>query len=424
MYSNKIRQFISSNFFKYIAAEFLGVLVTFIIATFILIKLGPEDLGKYSFFLLLAGFFSTCSQAAANSYLMKNFFQEAIGILYPNSIVNVLFFGCLTVLFYYILSGLYSDINIYVCLPIVFLLKAFNSLPFTLLRLKGKANLFFVYSLLYRFLYALPLTFFIVQKQFNIEILFEIILWNELLFFVLLQRLSRKLIGHFESFFLIDYRDSLKLSFALLPHKITKSIYENIDKYVIQYFMGYEVFGLYSMITRLVAPIKVYIKSANNELSVVMAKVLTKKNQPKTVLASLEIKIYILFSLLLITNFIFAYLYHEFIYNLGDDFGAILFLLISLYTGQLFYIIFYNDVFYRAKKISYYIQVVFLGSFVTGIFLLNQNLSLVNIVSTLLLTNLFGLALLYMSSSKVMTLTTKVFVIYSIFLLIGYIWLI
>jgi len=352
----KIRNFTKSNLFKYISSNFISVILGFFISSYILIKLGPKELGIFTLFMILVGLFSSIAQGAANSYLMKNFFNQNRNQTITSVNITMLIFSLLSFFLYSLLLIIGFDSYFYVDYFMMFaVLKALNSTPFVVMRLYEDANSFLIWSIASKSLYVLAVLLLIYLNLFNVENLIMILYLNEIVFFFFLYwQLYYKY--HFVFSVYFPYiKNNIKLSIKLFPHKVFKTIYENVDKYAIQFFIGSEALGIYSMVLRLVSPISIFIKAVNNEFAVIMSKVYANKAQFEQ-LVSTEKKILILLFGVNIATIVLAVLYNDFIYRLGDEFYTLLMLALILNNSMFFYYIFYNTLFLNGQKAIYYIM--------------------------------------------------------------------
>ncbi len=417
----KIKAFAKGSLFKYIGANFISVIVGFIISSYILVKLGPKDLGIFTLFMLLVGLFSSISQGAANSYLMKNFFLQDRNQTITSVNITMLFFSILAFWIYYILSIVgYSSYFLVDYFIIFAILKALNSTAFVVMRLYEDANLFLIYSITSKSLYALVVLFFIYDNMFNIKVLIDILFVNEILFFVLLYGLLCLKYGYRFSLNASYIKDNIALSLKLFPHKVFKTIYENIDKYAIQFFIGYEALGIYSMLIRIVSPIAIYIKAVNNEFAVIMSKVFSKKAELEQ-LRTIERQILILLVVVNVVTILFATMYNNIVYDLGNNFYPLLALVVIFNNNMFFYYAFYNILFLNDKKIIYYIMGLNLILFGIGITVYHNTVIDIAFLATII--SILDSIIFFFLIEKFFLAYTKqyyaVFVLVSLFIIAG-----
>lgn len=420
MLLQKTKNFFKSNLFKYISAEFLGVIISFLISTYILIYLGAKELGLFTFYMILVSLFSSIAQGAANSYLMKNFFKQDKSKTISSVNLTMAVFSFLAVFIYFATENYFASYY-YTSYFIVFaLLKAYNSTTFVVMRLNEDANSFFVWSILNKSLYAVPIVYLIIKGSFTIDNFLFVLFLNEILFFVLLYGYIIVKYKYSFEFELNYWKENLKLSTNLFPHKIFKTIYENIDKYAIQFILGLEALGVYSMILRLASPISIFIKSSNNEYAVIMSKVFSNKTPTSTMLST-EKKIFLLLFIVNFITFTFVVIYHNFIYNLGDDFYHIYLLALLTVNNMIFYYGFYNMSFLNGNKLTYFIMGFNLILFLLLLVFFNN--STIEILSIFLGVNIFSNLILFVVTRKdnVLNLTKVLFLAYLLLVLI-YLW--
>lgn len=411
MLLQKTKNFFKSNLFKYISAEFLGVIISFLISTYILIYLGAKELGLFTFYMILVSLFSSIAQGAANSYLMKNFFKQDKSKTISSVNLTMAVFSFLAVFIYFATENYFASYY-YTSYFIVFaLLKAYNSTTFVVMRLNEDANSFFVWSILNKSLYTVPVVYLIIKESFTIDNFLFVLFINEILFFILLYGYIINKYKYSFEFELNYWKDNLKLSTNLFPHKIFKTIYENIDKYAIQFLLGLEALGIYSMILRLASPISILIQSINNELSVVMSKAITS-NSSKNNVYSLEKKIFMLITTMIIFVFIIGNIYHFYIFNLGNNYFILLLTVVFLTTSKIFYYSFYNLNFFMHNNIVYFISFINIIIIIIGLLIFNN--SILEVLKTIIISNIISLSLLnyYIYNHSLLKLTKYVYILY------------
>lgn len=397
MLLQKTSNFFKSNLFKYISADFLSVAIGFTLASYILLELGAKELGIFSLYLLLIGLYSSLSQGAANSYLMKNFFLQDKNETISSVNLTMLVFSIIAFLVYVMTYSAFQDYYLSIYFIAFAILKAFNSSTFVIMRLYEDANSYWIFSLLYKSFYGLIVLYFILYLTLDVETLVTILFYNEIGFLLILYGY---LCYKYEYRFSYNYeyfKVNIQLSLKLFFHKIFKTFYENIDKYSIQILFGLEALGIYSMVVRLASPVGILIKASNNEFAVLMSKVFAKKENVSRLIQTEKKILFLLFFINIITT-IFAYSYHFYFYNLGENFYAIFSLALLLVNSSVFYFAFYNLLFLRESKIVLFIMGINIFMFISLNFLWGD--SMLKVISLLLVSNVISNFILFFTLGK------------------------
>lgn len=352
---SRVKRFTEGRMAKYILADFLAVFIGFLIATYILVALGAEQLGIYTMYSALVALFSATAQGAANSYLMKRFFQQDANATIGSVNITMALFSLLSVALYVVLFPYFGKyFYVWFFLPYA-LLKAFNSTPYVVMRLHEEANAFLFWSLLSKSAYIPFALSDIVLGHFSLTRFLTLLFFNEILFFILTYgylvvryryriRIDRKYV-----------KENLRVSVALSPHKIFRSVYDNVDKYAVGFFIGTEALGIYSMIMRLVSPVMIYMRATNNEIAVLLSKLFSGKLEKRELLSRIR-EVFALAVAVNAATILLGVGYDRFVVPLGDAFVSLFAIGLIYANGMFFYYLFYNILFLRGDKIVYFIM--------------------------------------------------------------------
>jgi len=413
---SKVNKFIKSNIFRYVVGDFLSVGISFLVSTFILVKLGTDDLGKFVFYFLLVGLFSSLAQGAANSFLMKYFYVEDFKEIISSVNITMFFFSFLSFIVYLVV---YQYINtVLVNILIIFaVLKAFNSTPFVVFRLKDLSFYYMVFSVFYRIGWVIILPFMFLLNKFDVyNLILLMFVWEILSFICLYFYLYR--FGFKLKINIGLIKRNILLSLNLFPHKVLKTVSENIDKYAVKFFLGDSALGIYSMIFKITSIIYMFIKSLNNELAVILSKISSKKVS-EIEFNKKENKLILSIFLVNILTFLTAYIYNGWIYNLGNNFYTLYFVLICFMNLQFFYFIFYNYLFLKSHKIVYNIMMFNNVVFFSLLFFIKKNLIIIVYVYVLSYFLIVGLLSFFIDEEFLKKQKICFFILFFIFIIGG-----
>ncbi|GAB6045590.1 hypothetical protein JCM11957_11880 [Caminibacter profundus] len=414
---SKANKLIKSNIFRYVIGDFLSIGISFLISTFILVKLGSVDLGKFVFYFLLAGLFSSFAQGAANSFLMKYFYIEDFKEIISSVNVTMVFFSFISVavflVFYHYINTVLLDTLIFFAI-----LKAFNSTPFVVFRLKELSFCYMFFSVFYRVGWGVILPFLFLLNKFDVYNLILLIFVWEILSFVVLYfylyklgfklKINKKLI-----------KKNVLLSLKLFPHKVLKTVSENIDKYAVKFFLGDAALGIYSILYKITSIVYMFTKSLNNEIAVILSKISSNKTT-EAEFEKKENKLILSILLVNILAFLIAFFYNKWVYYLGSNFYLLYFILISFMNLQFFYFIFYNYLFLQSKRIIYNIMLLNNNIFLCFLFFIKKTLTDIAYVYSLSYFLSVGLLTFFVKSEFLKKIKLYYWVLFFIFLIGGF----
>ena len=360
----KIFNFISKDLFNYTASDIMSALLSIVLSSYILVELNSNDLGKYTTFFMMLAFFKSCTNVSNGPFLTKNYFRSEGGLLLimPAFSCNLTFIIILLPIYIILSKFIPSYFHTEYFFPIV-LVESFVFPLITLLRLKKDSGNYFRITISHQIAYLFILLILVYQNSFSLENVFQAYFLSKIFLLSILLILFIFIFKPLLRWSKDDYYICLKEGISLLPHSMSRSINDFLDYYVIQYFLGFESLGIYSMLKRLAKPIQFFSASINKESSVLLSEFYAGKAS-LTDIQKKEKQYYRILIAINVFVVVFFILYNFFIFPFNYNHVLIFPLLIIYTNGYLIYYMIFNTSYFKNMKISYFYNIIYMLLFV------------------------------------------------------------
>lgn len=263
---------LNGNLARYLTTDFLSALIGFVLGSYILVKLGPESLGRYTLFITLVGLFSSFCHGAASRYLFKHFFEHPN----PNALITATLltktgFTVVAFIVYAALQANFDEYFLHTAFFAIVVAQTLNGIVSEMLRLNQHLNLFVLYMTGRRLLFFVAALMLIWTSRFDLETLILAYFVVELAATIWGVQFVVRRVGFRLRWVKSDFEANLRSALFLFPHKLFRTINDNIDIYLVQFLAGTSALGIYRMLRSIVSPIPLYAKSVNRELTILFS---------------------------------------------------------------------------------------------------------------------------------------------------------
>jgi O-antigen/teichoic acid export membrane protein len=292
----------------YLIANITSTAFSFISITLIAKFIGLNIVGQITSAIAISSILVAFIQSASNSYIVQNYFKsdskDGVALsTFPIFIFN----SILLLIFLYISTFFYHFNNMYLIFVIA-IIKSFYSTPLLILRFNRvpiKYLLSYTSGSIFKLL-GISSIIFLYPKQ-GISSYLIVYISADLIILLLSSMLSLKYLS-LKNFSIKHSLRNLKHSYNFLPHKIAKSIIDNIDILAIDYFLTDQNLGLYSIVKKGLTPGHIITRSLLTKLNIDIAEFILIK--PIKLLRNIKVtysRVWLIYILFIFIGVIYAY---------------------------------------------------------------------------------------------------------------------